>query len=198
MRFYPGRTLGQRGAEEAGRGGGGPRKGLVMPPQSHFFAPKAAWPRAGGASPQFLSPPRSPWEPARLQSPPGGPGLDGGAPPGRLHQPHRVAPSLVEGPSQQPADGGEIGEIPLAQVFWSRKSRLKGKTRENPAFPGVFSETRGAHRPWGWPRASPRAPGPPARCRREPAPRRRGGPRGSERPRRAPGWRWQSRRSGGM
>lgn len=173
---------GWRMPAESGRGDDTP-----PPPKNQHGTRQEVFP------PRLLSPPRLLREPAAPQSPWGGPGLDGGAPPGRLHQPDGVPQSLVEVAPQQPADGREVGEIPVAQVFRSRNSkREKGGGGGEKPFPGFFFflEARCAHRPSGWTTASRCAPGPPAPPRSGRALRRRGGRKGSERRRRAPGWRW--------
>lgn len=146
----------------------------------------------------LLSPSHVLWEPTCLQSPSGGPGLDGGAPPGCLHQPNGVPQSLIEVAPQQPADGREVGEIPMAQVFCSRNSELqREKGGKKSRFQAFFLKACCTYRPLGWTTASRFAPGPPAPRRSGRVLRRRCGRRGSERRRRAPGWRWRSREGSG-
>lgn len=105
-------------------------------------APKK--PRDAGREvfPPLLSPPRVLREPAGPQSPSRRPGFNGGASPGRLHQPDGVPQSLVEVTPQQPADGREVGEIPMAQVFCSRNGELqrgkKGRGGGKLPFPGFY------------------------------------------------------------
>lgn len=181
----PGGDRGLQGRRQDG-------EGWRMPPQTHAAQGQEVSP------PHLLSPPCVLREPARPQGPSGGPGLDGGAPPGRLHQPHGVPQGLVEVPPQQPAHGREVGEIPMAQVFCSRKDKKGGERKKaiSRLFLG-FLEVCCTHRLSGWTTANRFAPGPPAPRRSGRAPRRRRGHRGSERRRRAPGWRWRSREGSG-
>lgn len=161
------------------------------PPKTHAARGQEVSP------PHLLSPPCVLREPARLQGPSGGPGLDGGAPPGRLHQPHGVPQGLVEVPPQQPAHGREVGEIPMAQVFCSRKEKKEAGKKAISRLFLVFLEVCCTHQPSGWTTANRCAPGPPAPCQSGRAPRQRRGYRGSEWQQRAPGWRWRSREGSG-
>lgn len=138
----------------------------------------------------LLSPPRVLWEPTCLQNPARGPGLDGGPPPGHLHQPDGGPQSLIQGAPQQPAHGREVGEIPVAQIFCSRNSRLQRETVEKKPFPSLLLEAHCTHQLLEWTMASQSAPGPPAPHRSGQVLQQRYGRRDSERQWRAPGWHW--------